>query len=85
MYVAIEFNPCAFDHKITEASIRQAVLNAVYDDILDEFADKHLLLGFDNSGKLLEIMYNVINEQSINIFHAMRCRKCYFNLLNADI
>jgi len=85
MYVGIEFNPCAFDHKITEDSIRQAVMNTVYDDILDEFADKHLLLGFDNSGMLLEIMYNIIDEQSINIFHAMRCRKCYLHLLNAGI
>jgi len=79
--IIIEINPSAYWHKITEKSIRQAVLNVVYDDILDEFADKHLLLGFDNNGKLLEIMYNVIDEESINIFHAMECRKCYFHLL----
>jgi len=81
MNIAIEFNPSAFDHGITEASIRQAIKNVVYNDILDEFANKYLLLGFDNSGKLLEIIYNDIDEQSINIFHAMRCRKCYIHLL----
>ena len=81
MEIAIEFNPSAFDHNMTETSIRQAVMNPVYNDVLDEFDNKHLLLGFDNSGRLLEIIYNIINEQSINIFHAMRCRKCYYYLL----
>ena len=81
MEVAIEINHSAYDHKITEASIRQAIMNPVYNDVLEEFADKYLLLGFDNSGKLLEIIYNHIDEQSINVFHAMRCRKCYYHLL----
>jgi hypothetical protein len=81
MEISIEFNSSAFDHGITEASIRQAIMNPVYNDILDEFDNKYLLLGFDNSGKLLEIIYNDIDERSINIFHAMRCRKCYYHLL----
>jgi hypothetical protein len=81
MEIFIEFNPSAFDHNITEASIRQAIINSVYNDVLDEFANKYLLLGFDNSGKLLEIIYNDIDDQSINVFHAMRCRKCYYHLL----
>ncbi|MCL2558519.1 MAG: hypothetical protein FWE09_08570 [Treponema sp.] len=83
MYVAIEFNPSAFKHGITEAAIKQAILNAVYDDIWDEASDKHLLMGFDNNGNLLEVMYNVIDEQSINVFHAMKCRSIYYGLLIA--
>jgi len=83
MYVAIEFNPSAFKHDITESAIRQAVVNAIYDDVLDELADKHLLMGFDNNGNLLEIMYNVIDEQSVNVFHAMKCRSIYYRLLSA--
>jgi hypothetical protein len=81
MEITIEFNPSAFGHNITESSIRQAIKNPVYNDVLDEFANKNLLLGFDNSGKLLEIIYNDIDERSINVFHAMRCRKCYYHLL----
>jgi len=83
MYIAIEFNPSAFNHGITEAAIKRAFINVIYDDIWDEFDDKHLLIGFDNNGTLLEIMYNVIDEQSINVFHAMECRKIYYHLLNA--
>ena len=83
MNVIIEFNSSAFKHGITEAAIRHAIINAVvYDDVWDDAADKHLLLGFDSSGRLLEIMYNVINEQSINVFHAMKCWSIYYHLLN---
>jgi len=81
--IIIEFNASAFKHGITETAMRHAIINAVvYDDIWDNAADKHLLLGFDNKGRLLEIMYNVIDEQSINVFHAMKCRSIYLHLLN---
>ena len=39
-------------------------------------------MGFDNSGNLLEIMYNVIDDNSINVFHAMKCRNIYSRLLD---
>jgi len=84
MYVAIEFNPSAFKHDITESAIRQAIINAIYDDVLDDLANKHLLMGFDNNGNLLEIMYNIIDEHSVNVFHAMRCRSIYYRLLSAE-
>ena len=81
MHIAIEFNPSAFKHGITEAAIRHAIINVIYDDIWDDAADKHLLMGFDNNGDLLEIMYNDIDEHSINVFHAMKCRSIYYRLL----
>ena len=84
MYVAIEFNPSAFKHGITEAAIRHAIINVIYDDIWDDAEDKHLLIGFDNSGNLLEIMYNMIDVQSINVFHAMKCRSIYYHLLKKE-
>ena len=82
MNVAIEFNPSAFKHGITEAAIRQAITNVIYDDIWDDAADKHLIMGFDYSGNLLEIMYNMIDDTSINVFHAMKCRNIYSRLLD---
>ena len=81
MNIAIEFNPSAFNHDITQEAIRHAIINVIYDDIWDDVMDKHLLLGFDNNGNLLEIMYNVIDEISINVFHAMKCRSIYYHLL----
>ena len=43
--------------------------------------DKYLRLGFDKAGNLLEIMYNEIDDYSVNVFHAMKCRKIYHILL----
>ena len=81
MYIAIEFNPAAFKHGVSEAGIRFAILNALYDDVLDDTDNKHLALGFDNNGNLLEILYNIIDEDSINVFHAMSCRNIFLPLL----
>jgi uncharacterized DUF497 family protein len=82
MDVVIEYNPSAFKHGFTETAIRYAIMNVIYDDIWDETEDKHLLLGFDNNGNLLEIMYNVIDEDTINVFHAMNCQNIYYHLIN---
>ena len=82
MNIAVEFNPSAFRHGVTEAAIRHAIINVVYDDVWDDAADKHLLLGFDNNGNPVEVMYNVIDEQTINVFHAMKCRSVYYHLFN---
>ena len=81
MDIIVEFNKSAFNHGISKDAIRQAIVNAVYDDIWDETADKHLLMGFDYNGNLLEIMYNVIDDASINVFHALKCRNIYSRLL----
>ena len=44
--------------------------------------DKHLLIGFDRGGNLLEVMYNDIDDDSINVFHAMKCRNIFYSLLD---
>jgi hypothetical protein len=71
----------AFKYNVSEANIRHAILNYIYDDIIDDDPEKHLLIGFDNNANLLEILYNVINEQYIKVFHAMRCRDVLLPLL----
>jgi len=78
--IIIEFNPSAFKHGISEEDISVAIERWVYNGIMEDDCDKHLLLGFDIHANLLEIIYNVIDEQTINIFHAMKCRKAYYSL-----
>jgi hypothetical protein len=78
--ITIEFNPSAFKHGISEDDIRTAIEQFVYNEIMEDDEGKHLLLGFDAHANLLEIIYNVINEQNINVFHAMKCRKAYYSL-----
>jgi len=82
MEVVVKYVPSAFKHDITEESIRHAILNWKYDDIVEDDPDKHLLIGFDNNANLLEIMYNVIDAQTVKVFHAMRCTNAHRGLLN---
>jgi hypothetical protein len=77
MDAGIEFNQSAFKHGITEIDIRRAFVNKVFDHPIEGEENKHLLIGFDTSANLLEILYNVIGDQRINVFHAMKCRKAW--------
>ncbi|GHU26722.1 hypothetical protein AGMMS50256_04670 [Betaproteobacteria bacterium] len=82
MEIVIEFNDAAFRHGVSRESIAHAIQNYLYDDLWDIVADKHLLIGFDQNRNLLEIMYNVIDERAINVFHAMKCRNIFLKLLD---
>ena len=78
----VVFKPSAFIHGFVEADILKAIDEYLYDGPMDDDANKRLLLGFDGKKNLLEIMYNIINENRINVFHAMKARKPLMALLN---
>jgi hypothetical protein len=40
-----------------------------------------MILGFDTGGIMLEVMYNIVDENSIHVFHAMKCRKEFIKLI----
>jgi len=83
--IIIEFNPSAFKHKKSEADIRRAFDTAIYDGWFNEGKgqdmDKYLLIGFDKNGNPLEVLYNMIDNKTINVFHAMECRNIFHHLL----
>jgi hypothetical protein len=83
MNVAIKCSQSAFKHGVTEADILWAFKTLKYDAILEEtnVADKHLLVGFDRNANLIEILYNVIDEDTVRVFHAMKCRDTFIELL----
>jgi len=81
--VDIVFKASAFRHKISEAEIRHAFLNPCYDGPIensDYKNNKYIRLGFDESGNLLEMLYNEYDDH-VCIFHAMKCRSIFFSLL----
>jgi hypothetical protein len=82
MELEIVYVPSAFKHHYTDVDIRHAIFNAVYDDITDDDPEKHLLIGFDRNTNPLEILYNIIDERTINVFHADKCTKEHRALLN---
>jgi uncharacterized DUF497 family protein len=83
MKYGILFSKSAFKHGVTEADILKAFDTKKYDAELDEegFENKYLLIGFDCSANLLEVMYNSIDNDTVRAFHAMKCRKAYIKLL----
>jgi hypothetical protein len=76
------FKTSAFKHSVEELDIRHAFKLRLYDHLLPGEEDKNLLIGIDRNGNLLEILYNVIDEQTINVFHAMPCRRAYRDFFN---
>jgi hypothetical protein len=78
----IEFNPSAFKHGVTEADIRFAFDNKVFDHPIARQEEKNLLVGFDARLNPIEILYNEIDEHTVNVFHAMKCRKAWRNLVD---
>lgn len=45
--ITIEFNPSAFKHGISEEDIQTAIEQFVYNEIMEDDREKHLLPGFD--------------------------------------
>ena len=82
--VDIEYSKSAFKHGLTEADIRWAFKTVKYDAVLEEegWTDKHLLIGFDKSADLIEILYNELDEDTVRVFHAMKCRSLFKELVN---
>jgi hypothetical protein len=78
------FNEAAFKHGIEEADIRMAFSHPLFDGLLEGYYNKFLLTGFDTRGNILEIMYNLVDEQTANVFHAMRCRTAFRMLRNQN-
>ena len=84
MDVDIRFSQSAFKHSVSEADIRWAIDTAEYDGFLeddDDAENKHLLIGFDRNANLLEIFYNILDTDTVRIFHAMKCRNTFRYLL----
>ena len=64
--------PCfAFENKLFEHPIAHA-------------ENKNLLIGLDTRLNPLEILYNEVDDHTVNVFHAMKCRKAWRDLANLE-
>jgi hypothetical protein len=85
MDVDIKFCPSAFKHGIREVDIRWAIDTVKYDGCLendDGTENKRLLIGFDQNANPLEIYYNILDGNTVRVFHAMKCRNIHKHLLD---
>jgi hypothetical protein len=87
MDVDIKFCQSAFKHGISEADIRWAIDTVKYDGYLEGDAsveNKRLLIGFDRNANPLEIYYNILDSNTVRVFHAMKCRYIHKHLLKDE-
>jgi len=79
--VVIEFNEAAFRHGVSRDDILYAIQTKIYDAPLIDFPDKYIVIGFDTHGNPLEVLYNQMDGNTINVFHAMKARKVFLAML----
>ncbi|GHV79223.1 hypothetical protein AGMMS49944_10140 [Spirochaetia bacterium] len=82
MFPNIEFNESAFKHSVKETNIRYALWHPLHEQLLDAYKNKWLVIGYDTAGNLIEVAYNSIDDDTVNVFHAMPCRKKFLGELN---
>jgi hypothetical protein len=75
------FRHTAFKHHVSEADIRHAFKTCVYTGQFEERENVYLLIGFNMNANLIEILYNTIDDNTVNIFHAMPCQSRFLSLL----
>ena len=80
----VQVNESAFRHGVSEEDIHRALATVVFDRLLPKYANTYLLIGFDRNSNLLEIMYNIRKDGSYNIFHAMKCRKEFYQYVEEN-
>ena len=75
--VNVEILPSAMKHGQNKDDILCALERSIYDETLDMDPNKTLSIGYDGNAKLLEVIFHVLSDEYIVVFHAMPCRKHY--------
>ena len=53
--MTLVFNPAAFKHKVSERDIESAMATAIFDEIIEGYNNKYLLIGNEgSSGNIVE-------------------------------
>ena len=65
----------AFRHGFTQDDIVKAIETSIYEGLLLGEDDIFAIVGFDTKGNPMEVFYNLIDEDTIKVFHAMELRE----------
>jgi len=66
---------------MTEADIRNAFSTVLFDGADNSDDSKFLTIGFDINRNLIEVIYSIMDDSTIFVFHAMKCRKEYLKYI----
>ena len=75
--VSIEILPSATRHGQSRDDILCALERSIYDETLETDPNKTLSIGYDGNARLLEVIFHVLSDEHIVVFHSMPCRKHY--------
>jgi hypothetical protein len=78
------FSDSAFKHGLTEADIRHAFETSCYAKKYQDRTNVILLLGFDMNANPVEILFNELADNTINVFHAMPCQRKFYYLFKEE-
>jgi hypothetical protein len=68
------FVKSAFKHGYTKDDIERAIETKIYEDNLKGEDDIYVIIGFDTVANPIEVFYNIIDDETIKVFHAMELR-----------
>jgi hypothetical protein len=75
--VSVEILPSATKHGQSSDDILCALERSIYDETLEVDPNKTLSIGYDGNARLLEVIFHVLSDDHIVVFHSMPCRKHY--------
>ena len=79
----MKVNPSALKHGVSELETLCAVESWAYaSEPDDDMPAKQFVLGFDRSGRLLEMAILTFDSGHQLVIHAMKARRQYLHLLN---
>ena len=70
----IIFVQSAFKHGYTQDDIVRAIETKIYEGLLKGEDDIYAIIGFDTTANPIEVFYNIVDNETIKIFHAMTLR-----------
>jgi len=74
----------AFKHGYTQDDIECAIETKIYEDTLKGENDIFVIIGFDTVANPIEIFYNIIDDETIKVFHAMELRDKILAQMNTE-
>ena len=75
--VNVEILLSATKHGQNNEDILCALERSIYDETLESEPNKTLSIGYDGNARLLEVIFHVVSDEHIVVFHSMPCRKYY--------
>ena len=75
--IDVEILPSATRHGLNKEDILYALTHSIHDETLQSDPNKTLSIGYDRKARLLEVIFHVLSDEHIVVFHAMKCRKNY--------